>query len=59
MTHNVHQEFNQFKTFYFMTLHYALANVFHYFGDSIASFEEILGDKPFFPKIIELFNIGL
>jgi hypothetical protein len=31
-----------------MTLHYALANVLHYFGDSIASFEEILGDKTFF-----------
>jgi hypothetical protein len=42
-----------------MTLHYALANVFHYFGDSIVNFEEILGDKPFFSKIIEFFNIGL
>jgi hypothetical protein len=42
-----------------MTLHYALANVFHYFGDSIVNFEKILGDKPFFSKIIEFFNIGL
>jgi hypothetical protein len=41
-----------------MTLHYALANVLHYFGDSIVSFEEIPRDKPFFSKIIELFNIG-
>jgi hypothetical protein len=40
-----------------MTLHYGLANSFHYFGDSIASFEKIPRDKPFFPKSLNSLTI--